>query len=65
MVCDAVYCNPFDNFKQWYTPYINKNKGTAVVRLNTGILNTVKVKPIKNVDITDRSSNNLRGEKSG
>ena len=20
-VCDAVYFNPFSNFKQWYTPY--------------------------------------------
>ena len=25
LVHDAVYLNPLDNFKLWYTPYENKN----------------------------------------
>ena len=25
-VCDAVYLNPFTNFKQWYPPYAEKMK---------------------------------------
>ena len=24
LVCDAGYLNPFDHFKQWYTPYEKK-----------------------------------------
>ena len=26
LVCDAVYFNPFSDFKQWYTPY-EKSEG--------------------------------------
>ena len=41
LVCDAVYLNLFDNFKQFYTPY-EKNEGKTIVMLNTAILTKVK-----------------------
>ena len=27
LVIDALYLNPFANFKQWYTPYEKQNQG--------------------------------------
>ena len=26
LMCDAVYLNPFDNFKQWYTLHEKKGR---------------------------------------
>ena len=60
MVCDAVYLNPFANFKQWYTPY-EKVKET-IVRLNTVILTKVKVHSVNNVNIPARGINKLSGD---
>ena len=44
-MCDAVYLNLFDNFNKWYTPYEKKRRKT-IVRLNTVILDKVKVQSI-------------------
>ena len=59
MVCDAVYFNPHDNFKQWYTPYENENQGKIIFRLNAVISTNVEVKPINDVDISTGSSDHL------
>ena len=40
-MCDAVYLNPFDDFKQWYTAYEKKLR-KKIVKLNTVILTKAK-----------------------
>ena len=44
LVYDAVYFNPFYNFKQWYTPYEIKNERETIYRLDAVVLTQVKVK---------------------
>ena len=57
LVCDAVYLNLFDNFKQWYTTYGGGvNEGKTIFRLNTVILTKLKIQSINGV------SNNFRGD---
>ena len=60
MVCDEVYFNPFDNSKQWYTPYEEMKE--IIVRLNTYILTRVKIKSTKYVALPSRASNKLSGD---
>ena len=60
MVSDTVYLNPFDNFKQWYTPYGGKEG--KIFKLNTVILTKVKVKSINDVALPAKASNKLRGD---
>ena len=60
LVCDAVYFNPFANFKKCYTPY-EKVKET-IVRLNTVIMTKVKVQLVNYVNITARGLNKLSGD---
>ena len=59
-MCDAVYLNPLDNFKKWYTHYGYENEGKKTVRLNTVILTEVKVKSINNVAIPNKASDNWK-----
>ena len=59
-MCDTVYTNPLANFNQWYTPY-EKTKKT-IVRLNTVILDKVKVQKINAVNLLYRASNKLQGD---
>ena len=60
-MCDALHLNPFEIFKQLYSPYKNVNQVKTIISLNNFILTKVKVKSINNVTITGASSNNLRG----
>ena len=58
LMCDAVYLNLLDNYKQWYTHY-GGNQRETIVSFNTVILNEVKVKLINYVDLPTISSYKL------
>ena len=60
-MCDAVYLNRLDNFKQWYTPYDPSPQGKTIVKLNTVILTKVKVQPINYAALTTIASDKLKG----
>ena len=61
-MCDAVYLNALDNFKQWYNFYKGENQGQLFFYLNTVILTKVKVQSINDVALTTIASNELRGD---
>ena len=60
MVYDAVYVYLVAYFKQWYTSYEDENDKNSA-RLNTVILNKVKVKSTNHVAFPDRAQNNWGG----
>ena len=59
-MCDLLYLNPFANFKQWYTPY--ENKEGNIFSFNTVILTKVKLKSINYVYIPSLESNQLMSD---
>ena len=61
LVHDAVYLNPFANFKQWYTPY-GKKRMESNFRLNTVVLTKANAQSINNFKIHAITPHNLRGD---
>ena len=59
LVCDALYLDILDNFKQWYT-HQEKNEGKTIFRFNIVILTKVKVQSINSISLTNISSNKFR-----
>ena len=65
LVRDAVYFNPLDNLKQWYTPYEDENEGGIIVRFNTVILTKAKFKSINYIDLKIYTKINVDFMQSG
>ena len=60
-MCDELFFNPADTFKEWYTTYGGEWRKN-IARLNTVTLPKVNLKSINDVNIPDRASNKLRGD---